>query len=80
MNALFSQKWWSTLTSAVFGLSSSLNPLVGGGGGLVRESVDMKLICCLIILTASSPLSLISVLDLSLLPSSPVRSGVSCYT
>ena len=32
-------KWWSTLKSAVFGLSSSLPPLVGGGGGLVCESV-----------------------------------------
>ena len=29
----------STLKSAVFGLSSSLPPLVGGGGGLVCESV-----------------------------------------
>ena len=28
-------KWWSTLKSAVFGMSSSLPPLVGGGGGLV---------------------------------------------
>ena len=32
-------KWWSTLKSAVFGLSSSQPPLVGGGGELVRESV-----------------------------------------
>ena len=32
-------KWWSTLKSAVFGFSSSLPPLVGGGGGLVCESV-----------------------------------------
>ena len=32
-------KWWSTLKSALFGLSSSLPPLVGGGGGLVCESV-----------------------------------------
>ena len=31
--------WWSTLKSAVHGLSSSLSPLVGGGGGLVWESV-----------------------------------------
>ena len=31
--------WWSALKSAVFGLSSSLPPLVGGGGGLVCESV-----------------------------------------
>ena len=33
------QKWWSTLKSAVFGLSSSLPPLVGGGGLQVCESV-----------------------------------------
>ena len=39
MNAWSPHKWWSTLKSAVFGLSSSLPPLVGGGGGLVRESV-----------------------------------------
>ena len=32
-------KWWSTLKSAVFGLSLSLPPLVGGGSGLVCESV-----------------------------------------
>ena len=39
MNAQSSRKWWSTLKSAVFGLSSSLPSLVGGGGGLVCESV-----------------------------------------
>ena len=39
MNAQFPHKWWSTLKSAVFGLSLSLPPLVGGGGGLVCESV-----------------------------------------
>ena len=32
MNAQSLHKWWSTLKSAVFGLSSSLAPLVGGGG------------------------------------------------
>ena len=32
-------KWWSTLKSVVFGLSSSLPPLVSEGGGLVCESV-----------------------------------------
>ena len=32
-------KWWSTLKSAVFGVSSSLSPLVGAGGGLECESV-----------------------------------------
>ena len=39
MNAQSPDKWWSTLKSAVFGLSSSLPPLVGGGGELVCESV-----------------------------------------
>ena len=39
MNAQSPQKWWSTLKSAVFGLSLSLTPLVGGGFGLVCESV-----------------------------------------
>ena len=33
------RKWWSTLKSAVFGLSSSLPPLVGVGGGLVCDPV-----------------------------------------
>ena len=32
-------KWWSTLKSTMFGLSSSVKPLVGGGGILVCESV-----------------------------------------
>ena len=35
MNAQSPHKWWSTLKSAVFGLSLSLPSLVGGGGGLV---------------------------------------------
>ena len=39
MNAQSPHKWWSTLKSAVFGLSSSLSPLIGGGGGLVCQSV-----------------------------------------
>ena len=39
MNAQSTHNWWSTLKSAVFGLSSLLPPLVGGGGGLVCESV-----------------------------------------
>ena len=39
MNTQSPHKWWSTLKSAVFGLSSSLPPLVSGGGGLVCESV-----------------------------------------
>ena len=39
INAQSPHKWWSTLKSAVFGLSSSLPPLVGSGGELVCESV-----------------------------------------
>ena len=38
MNAQSPHKWWSTLKSAVFSLSLSMPPLVGGGG-LVCESV-----------------------------------------
>ena len=40
MNAQSPHKWWFTLKFAVFGFSSSLPPLVGGGSGLVCESVD----------------------------------------
>ena len=39
MNVQSPHKWWSTLKSAVFDSSSSLPPLVRGGGGLVCESV-----------------------------------------
>ena len=41
MNAKCLHKWWATLKSAVFGLSSdsSLPPLIRAGGGLVSESV-----------------------------------------
>ena len=39
MNSQSTHEWWSTLKSAVFGLISSLPPLVGGRGGLVCESV-----------------------------------------
>ena len=35
VNVQSPHKWWSTLTSAVFGTSSSLPPLVNEGGGLV---------------------------------------------
>ena len=38
-NAQSPHKWWSTVKSIVFGLSSSLPPHVGGGGGLVCKSV-----------------------------------------
>ena len=76
--------WWSTLKSAVFGVSSSLPPLVGGGGGLVCGSVgnadllsdnfDSKQCREPIDL----PLTAIRLLVLSPLPSSRVRLGVSC--
>ena len=39
MNDQSPYKWWSTLKSTVFNLSSSLPLLVGGGSGLVYESV-----------------------------------------
>ena len=35
MNAQSPHKWWPSFTSAVFGLSLSLPPLVGGSDGLV---------------------------------------------
>ena len=38
MNASSPHKRWSTLKSAVFGLSSSLAPLIGGSGGLVSTT------------------------------------------
>ena len=40
MNAQSPHKCWSILKSAVFGLCSALPPLVGGGGGLMCESVS----------------------------------------
>ena len=73
-------KWLSTLKSAVFGLSSSLPPLVGGGGGLVSELVG-KVICSRIILMVSSPESLLICRSLVIrppLPSGRLRSGVFC--
>ena len=61
LNAQSPHKWWSTLKSAVFGLSSSLLLLVGGlvcesmgkadllldhfDGKQSRESVDLPLTC-----------------------------------
>ena len=39
MNVQSPHKCWSTLKSVVFGLSSSLPPLISEGGGLVCESV-----------------------------------------
>ena len=40
MNVQSPLKWYSTLKSAVFGQSSSLHSLVGGGVGLMCESVS----------------------------------------
>ena len=39
MNSQSPHKWWSTVKFAVFGVSTSLPPLVGAGGGLECESV-----------------------------------------
>ena len=84
MNVQFPHKWWSTLKSAVFGSISSLPLLVSEGGGLCVSRL-LRLICCRIILTASSPGSLliwcslaIHLLVLPPLPSGRERSGISC--
>ena len=53
INAHSLHKWSSTSKSALFGLSSSLPPLVGWGGGLVCELVPRP-ICCQIIWTRES--------------------------
>ena len=84
MNAQSPHKWWSTLKSAVFGVSSSLPPLVGASGGLVCESVgkadllsdhfDSKQSGSLLIYRSLA----IRLLVLSPLPSSRVRLDVSC--
>ena len=78
MNVQSTHKWWSTLKSAVFGTSSSLHPLVSEGG----VSLLGRLICCRIILTASSPGRLLTcrsvaihLLVLPPLPSGRERSG-----
>ena len=70
--------------SAVFGMSTSMPPLVGGGGGLVCESVG-KADLPADHFDGSSPGSLlicrslaIRLRDLPSLPSGRVRSGVSC--
>ena len=80
INAESPHKWWSTHKSAVFGLSSSLPPLVGGGGGLVRESVGKA---HLLSDHFDGKQSLCHSLAIRLrvlppLPSGRVRSGVSC--
>ena len=58
MNAQSPHKLSSTLKSAVFGLSSSLPPLVDGGGGWCASGL-VRLICSYIILTASSKVNLL---------------------
>ena len=87
MNVQSPHEWWSTLKSAVFGSSSSLPPLVSGGGGLVGWCVSrlVRLICCRIILTESSPGRLLIrrslVIHLLVLPPlrlGRVRWGISC--
>ena len=86
MNAQSPHKWWSILKSAVSGMSSSLPPLVGGGGGLVCESVGKGDLLS-DYLMASSPGSLlicclltIRLRDLPPLPSGRERSGIPCKT
>ena len=70
MNVQSPHKWWSTLKSAEFGSSSSLPPLVS-------VSRLVRLICCRIILTASSPGRLLiwRSFVFHLLVLSPLRSG-----
>ena len=46
MNAQSPHKWWSTLKTDLFGLSSSLPLLVGEDGGLVWESVSKADLFC----------------------------------
>ena len=51
------RKWWLPPMAAVFGSSSSLHPLVSGGGGMLC-SAHVRLIFCQIFVTASSSRSL----------------------
>ena len=56
LNAQSLHKWWSTLKSEVFdvfGLRSSLPPLVGGSGGLVCDSVGKAGAGCTKVLAVS---------------------------
>ena len=81
MNAQSSPKWWSTLKSAVFGLSSSLPPLVGGGGRLVCESVGKADLLSDHFDGKQLRESLaIRIRVLPLLPSGRLRSGVFFWT
>ena len=84
MNAQSPHKWWSFLMSTVFGLSSSLPPLVGGDGGLVCESVDKADLLSDHFDGKQSrefvdlPLTCHASPSLTSLPLGRVRSGVSC--
>ena len=86
MNAQSPHKWWSTRKCVVFGLSSSLPPLVGGGGRLVCESVGKADLLTDHFDDKHSRESVnlrslaIRLRDLPPLHSGRVRSGVSCYT
>ena len=46
MNAQSPHKWWSTLKSAVFGLTSSLPPLVGGVGVRLHQHCRRLALVC----------------------------------
>ena len=76
MNVQSPHKWCSTLKSAGFGSSSTLPPLVTGGGGLVCESVG-KANLLSDNLTASSPVRLLisRLLTIRLLVLPPLPSG-----
>ena len=84
INAQSSYKWWSTIKSAVFGLSSSLSPLVGGCDGLVSESVGKADLLSDHFDSKQSresvdlPLTAIHLQGLPPLPSGRVRSFMSC--
>ena len=79
MNVQSPHNWWSTLKSAVSGLSPSLPPLVVGGGELACDSVGQAN------LLSDDPGSLLICRSLAIrlrglppLHSGRVRSGVSC--
>ena len=84
MNAQSPNKWWSTIKSAVFGLSSSLPPFVGGCGGLLSESVGKADLLSDHFDSKQSrefvdlPLTAIHLQGLPPLPSGRVRSFISC--
>ena len=79
MNAQSPHKWWSTLKSALFGLSSSLPLLDGRGGGLVCESAGKaRLLSDHFDRKWSWESVAIRLRVLPPLPSGRVRSGISC--